>query len=101
MSESLLHTFRGTIEASSSLTFDHKGALIGAYTETGSCHCSEGAGFKFNPPAASGVPWTQGWLATIGGTLWGDLLMTPAGILYGATFNGGSAGQGSVFSVTP
>jgi len=78
-SESLLHTFRGTFGASSSLTFDHKGALIGAYNET-SCHCNEGAVFKLNPPAASGAPWTEGWLAPIDGFMFADLLMTPAGI---------------------
>jgi uncharacterized repeat protein (TIGR03803 family) len=62
--------------------------------------------FKLTPPAARGA-WTETVLQTFteqngdGANPQADLVFGKDGKLYGTTANGGTAGKGTVFELTP
>jgi uncharacterized repeat protein (TIGR03803 family) len=66
-----------------------------------------GTVFSLSPPAVAGGLWTESTLYAFGAFSGdgefprGGLAMDSAGVLYGVTAAGGSAGYGTVFSLTP
>ena len=62
--------------------------------------------FALTPPAQGETAWTERTLwnfqgGTDGATPIGQLTVGTGGVVYGATFAGGSAGNGIIFSLTP
>jgi uncharacterized repeat protein (TIGR03803 family) len=104
----VLHSFGGPTGDGASplgnLLLDSTGVLYGTTANGGTA--GYGAVFSLTPPTASGGPWTETLLynftgASDGGQPRAGLVITSAGVLYGTTYNGGSAGYGAVFSLTP
>jgi len=66
-----------------------------------------GTVFSLTAPASPGAAWTESLIWTFGSSSGdglnpaGGLLPGPNGIFYGTTANGGSAGGGTAFSLTP
>jgi uncharacterized repeat protein (TIGR03803 family) len=66
-----------------------------------------GTVFKLTPPATLGDSWTETILHSFtgqnddGATPVAGLALNLAGILYGTTSAGGTAGKGTVFAVAP
>ena len=93
------------------------GGLFGVTTyggqDSGSCIVGPGGCgtvFLLAPPTASSGAWTvrllyDFWTSIIVGTdgihPQAGVLLAPAGVLYGITASGGSAGEGTVYSLTP
>jgi uncharacterized repeat protein (TIGR03803 family) len=104
--ETLLYSFTGGRDGAGpqgALAIDKKGVLFGATSGGGTANW--GAVFSLSPPVSTGAPWTE---ATLHSFTPGDGLHPTAGVvigsggvLYGSTVEGGSAGLGAVFSVTP
>jgi uncharacterized repeat protein (TIGR03803 family) len=72
-------------------------------TSNGASGC--GTAFQLAPPAAPGGTWTETVLYSFtgesdGAIPQGPLLLSPSGVLYGTTSGGGTAGAGTVFSLT-
>ncbi len=64
-----------------------------------------GAVFQVTPPAAPGAPWTEQVVygftgGSDGANPQASLAMDKNGVLYGTTFQGGTTGYGTVFSLT-
>ena len=75
-----------------------KGSCLGEY----GC----GAVVKLTPPSEAGKLWTTSVLYTFsggadGGVAYGQPTVDPKGNLYGTTWEGGQAGNGTVFEITP
>ncbi len=81
------------------------GALYGT-TQNGGGSAGSGTVFQLAPPATSGGAWTETVLHSFTGQN-GDgakpvaALVMSAGVLYGTTSKGGTAGKGAVFAVAP
>ncbi len=102
--ESVIHTFAGGSDGfwpTAGLTADKKGALYGTTSMAG----GSGYGTAFRLVRSGKV-----YIATVlhsfgatgdGATPVGGLLVDKSGALYGTTYAGGSAGDGTVFKLTP
>jgi uncharacterized repeat protein (TIGR03803 family) len=94
----VLHSFKGVkdgLDPAGALIMDRKGALYG--TTNG------GTVFKEVPPAQGHTTWTLKVLFNFDYVLGlsGGLVAGKMGVLYGATAQGGSANEGTVFQLTP
>jgi uncharacterized repeat protein (TIGR03803 family) len=89
----------------SGLTPGHGGAMFVAATAGGSN--GSGAVFKLKPPASPGDDWTEATLYSFtaaagdGAAPNGGLVLIKSGVIYGTTKGGGTAGNGTVFSLSP
>jgi len=101
----VLHSFLGGTDGEepyASLIADQNGVLYGTTFYGGA---SSGTVFKLAPPA----PGKKRWKITIlhsfsgneGNRPYARLVAGPDGTLYGTTYYGGTAGDGTVFSLTP
>ena len=107
--ETVLYSFQGAPLADGSgpfsgLVFDSAGALYGT-TYTGGAH-NFGTVFKLSPPATAGGAWTERVLysftgGTDGGLPFAGVIFGENGALYGTAKQGGSAGFGVVYKLTP
>jgi uncharacterized repeat protein (TIGR03803 family) len=77
-------------------------------SEGGSLSCPFGCGlvFSLSPPSAPGGSWTETVLHAFSdqkddGAGAASIVIGPQGVLYGTTGGGGTAGWGTVFSLTP
>jgi len=65
----------------------------------------DGIAYTLTPPASPGQPWTEQVIWNFGAPgdgVWPEgIALGSGGVLYGATNNGGVAGKGSVFALTP
>ena len=102
-----LHSFAGPPDdgaGPASLAMGN-GVLYGSTGYGGSSNT--GSLFSLTPPAAAGGAWSETLLYSFPATLdegsnpFPIVLPGKGGILYGATFGGGSTGNGVVFSLTP
>lgn len=108
-SETLLYSFTGGIDGEApggGVIADASGALYGVAQSGGAAQL--GAVFKLTPPAAGQTKWTETTLYSFRGLDGSDgdepqtgLIMDKAGALYGTTFFGGTANNGTVFKLTP
>src|ERR1700722_2777769 len=107
--ETVLYAFRGGKDGANpgtSLIADSSGALYGTTEQGGNVGCFSGHGcgtvFKLTPSGSgykeSTVYRFQGFGA---GYAPSALIIDAAGALYGTTYTGGPAGQGTVFKLTP
>jgi uncharacterized repeat protein (TIGR03803 family) len=83
---------------------DANGNLFGTTTSGGSA--DRGVVFELSPPQSSGGAWTYSIAHNFGGAGDGDdslggLAIGSHGTLYGTTYMGGAADQGTVFELTP
>jgi uncharacterized repeat protein (TIGR03803 family) len=112
--EALLHVFKGAragdgANPGSGVILGAGGALFGTTGNGGiaTADNSDGNGivFKLIPPPSGKVNWIEkiihSFTGADGSTPDGTLLATRTGVLYGTTYNGGSASDGTVFSLTP
>jgi len=121
--ETVLYSFTGVngdgAFPAASVVVGRNGSLYGTTKYGGSatsgspCTNSGGLGvsgcgtvFELTPPAAPGGAWAETVLYSFSGLNGdgaspGDLLLSPAGLLYGTTFGGGSGGAGMVYSIAP
>ena len=88
------------------LIIDKWGALYGTTSGGGSANCGCGSVFELEPLQTDGTAWAEKTLwdfqgGSDGNGPGGALTAGKGGALYGATYAGGSANQGVVFSVTP
>ncbi len=87
----------------SPLVSDADGNLFGTTPEGGTA--DRGVVFELSPPATSGAAWSYSIAHSFGGTGDGDDplggLVLNGGRLFGTTYMGGAADQGSVFMLTP
>jgi uncharacterized repeat protein (TIGR03803 family) len=101
--EKILYSFGGQpsdgIEAYGSVVFDKKGNLYGS-TFAGGLY-GQGTVFELSPAGEETILYTFGSQAGDGNTPLGDLVLDPAGNLYGVTAYGGAYGFGTVFKITP
>jgi uncharacterized repeat protein (TIGR03803 family) len=105
--ETVLYSFNGGSDGTlptGSLIADAAGALYGTTTSGGTG--SSGIVFKLTPPTTAGGAWTETILYTFTGSPDGanpfvGLIADASGALYGATYNGGTSGNGTVFQLTP
>ena len=107
--ESVLHSFTGgsdgasTLDVMPELEIDAAGNLYGNTPQGGgTCNC--GVLFELSP--GSGGQWTETILHAFTGSPTdgaggNPLTLDPAGILYGTSASGGTAGDGTFFKVTP
>jgi uncharacterized repeat protein (TIGR03803 family) len=90
---------------SASVVVGKDGSLYGTTQSGGSANL--GTVFQLTPPATLGDPWTEMILHSFtgqsgdGATPLAGLTLNSAGVLYGTTSSGGTAGKGTVFAVTP
>ena len=77
-------------------------------SEGGSLSCPFGCGlvFSLSPPSVPGGSWTETVLHAFSdqkddGAGAASIVIGPQGVLYGTTGGGGTAGWGTVFSLTP
>jgi len=102
--ESVLYAFTGAADGASpyaALRFDSAGNLYGTAYADGAY--ASGVIFELTP-ASSG--WTESVLHAFKGARdgkysYGDVILDPAGNVYGTAFQGGSQGYGVVFELTP
>ena len=107
--ETLLYSFTGLADGqgpSGGLIADASGAFYGVAQGGGTGQL--GAVFKLTPPAAGQHKWTETVLHSFQGLDQGDgdepttgLLADKAGALYGTTYFGGTANNGTVYKLTP
>lgn len=83
------------------------GVLYGTTTGGGISACPFGGCgivFSLKPPSSPGDSWTETVLHSFeyseGSNPWGNVVIG-SGVLYGTTYFGGTAGNGTVFSLTP
>ncbi len=102
-----LHSFAGQPDdgaAPTSLAI-RDGVLYGSTADGGSSNA--GSVFSLTPPASAGGAWTETSLYSFpapfdqGSSPYSIVLPGRGGILYSATFGGGTTGNGTVFSLTP
>lgn len=108
-SEAVLHTFAGgALDGAgpyASVTPDRQGILYGATFDGGSAN--GGVVFSLTPPISPGGVWTESVLHSFtagagdGAKAEAPLVLGGGGVLYGITDFGGSAGLGTVFTLTP
>jgi uncharacterized repeat protein (TIGR03803 family) len=107
--EALIYRFQAGSDGASpyaSLIFDKSGNLYGTTVYGGGIGFGYGTVFELSPPVVTGDPWTETVLHRFRGTVDGQYPYAPvvldqAGNLYGTTLEGGSAGQGTVFELSP
>lgn len=112
--EKMLYAFKGVGSADganpgSGLIADASGVLYGTTgsggTATSGNSLGNGTVFELVPPAHGESAWTETVLYRFtgpdGATPEGALLADKSGTLYGTTYVGGSAGEGTVFSLSP
>jgi uncharacterized repeat protein (TIGR03803 family) len=108
--ETLVHSFGGAPDGSypglSNLVWDSSGNLYGSTLSGGTGGTfSGGAVFELSPPATPGGAWTDTTLNIFTGTNGykpeGGVILTSSGGLFGTTYDGGSADQGTVYQITP
>ena len=112
--ETILHAFTGTAKGdgaypAAGLIADQTGALYGTTGSGGTVTSDDPQGngivFKLSPPAQGQGSWTETVLYRFtgpdGSTPQGSLLLAKNGALYGTTYIGGSAGEGTVFKLAP
>ncbi len=112
--EQVLHAFTGVATGDGSfpaagLIADAQGALYGTAGSGGIASGDDSYGngivFKLTPPAKGQGAWQETILYSFtgpdGSTPQGTLLSDPTGALYGTTYTGGPAGEGTVFKLTP
>jgi uncharacterized repeat protein (TIGR03803 family) len=107
--ERLLYSFSGGVDGAQptgGVIADASGALYGVTASGGAAQL--GTVFKLTPPAAGQTQWSERVLHAFQGLDRGDgdepqttLLMDNAGALYGTTFFGGTANNGTFFKLTP
>jgi uncharacterized repeat protein (TIGR03803 family) len=104
----VLHTFGGpTVDGASplgNLVLNSDGILFGATANGGTY--GYGTAFALSPPATSGASWTETVLYNFtgksdGGQPRAGMILLADGLLFGTTYNGGSASSGAVFLLTP
>ena len=86
------------------VTFGTDGAIYGV-TYGGGAH-NAGTAYKLTPPAAGATSWTKTTIHDFNGGVdganpWSELTFDTEGALYGANFNGGASGAGTVFKLDP
>jgi uncharacterized repeat protein (TIGR03803 family) len=88
-------------EPSATVTIGAGGVLYGMtyYGGTG----NSGTLFSLTPPSSSGGTWAHAVLYNVTGGIdgenpYGTMAISPSGVLYGTTENGGTGGHGVVFS---
>lgn len=104
MTEAVLYSFAGPgSESASSLVLGPNRILYGT-TEVGGAN-GDGMVFELLPPGAVGGSWTEKTLHSFTGGTDGSnpngLTAGPNGTLFGATANGGTYAEGTVFAVAP
>jgi len=104
----LLHSFGGpTVDGAtpeSNLAIGTGGVLYGTTYSGGTF--GKGTVYSLTPPAVGSTSWTESVLYNFtGGSDGGEpragVLLTSTGTLYGTTYDGGSAGSGAVYFLTP
>ena len=101
--ESVLYSFANNDAPYTTLLHGAGNVLYGTASSTN----STGSVFSFTPPAIAGGAWTQAYLhifsktGTEGYAPYGSLAADDTGALYGTTIEGGSAGYGTVYKLTP
>lgn len=88
------------------MVIDAKGNLYGLAKAGGKYQ--HGAIFKLQPPSKQRHRWRESRIWSFGkpktidaASFWAGLTMDPAGNLYGDSYNGGPAGAGTVFELSP
>lgn len=107
--ESLLFSFRGGAGGRGPImTVVGPDGVVYGTSEGGDPDCPFGCGLVFSvtPPSAPGGSWTERVLHRFtnqnnDGAGVASVALGPDGVLYGTTSDGGSAGWGAVFSLTP
>lgn len=117
--ETVIYNFTGVngdgVYPTAGVVVGKGGVLYGTTTRGGpsepSCapyYGATGCGtvFQLTPPANQGEPWTETILHTFtgqngDGSNPGPLTLSSTGVLYGPTFGGGFAGQGTIFALVP
>ena len=110
--ETVLHNFAGGDDGAlplSAVVIGRGGVLYGTAQNGGpaSSVCFNGCGmvFALKPPAAAGGAWTKivlhAFVNSDGANPVGGLAIGNGGVLYGTTSSGGTAANGTVFSLTP
>ena len=106
--ETVLHSFTdgtdGNNPFDAGVALDKSGALFGTTFLGGTF--GQGIAFKLTPPAQGGAQWTEVILHSFGNGSDGDgplskLVIGEGGTLYGTLAEGGTAGLGLVYSLTP
>ena len=104
--ETVLYSFNGGSDGlfpRSGLIFDTSGALYGTTGSDGTSHF--GTVFKLAPPSPGQTQWTKNVLYSFKGGSdgkgpnEGSLIFDTSGALYGATYRGGTADNGTVFKL--
>jgi uncharacterized repeat protein (TIGR03803 family) len=102
---SVLHTFHpengDAGNPTGSLTLDVNGNLYGTAAIGGSGKGANGAVFKIAPDGTYSLVYTFGAYSMDGQTPKGGVTLDGDGNIYGTTFLGGSAGDGTVFKIAP
>jgi uncharacterized repeat protein (TIGR03803 family) len=105
--ESVLYAFQSGSDGAlpyAGLVADSHGALYGTTLHGGGPSGGYGTVFKLTPGASGyteSILWTFAGYPNDGQWPYGGLIVDKNGALYGVTYAGGSAGQGSVFKLAP
>lgn len=105
--EAVLYTFQGKpdgVSPTNGMIRDDTGALYGMTSAGGAT--GNGIVYRLTAPATGGTPWSETILYNFTGSPDGSfpnggLVLDRNGILYGATFGGGTSGWGTIFTLTP
>jgi uncharacterized repeat protein (TIGR03803 family) len=104
--EAVLYSFQGGNDGfnpDTRLAMGSGGVLYG--TTNGGGKYNYGTAFSLTPPASPGGPWTKAEIYPFfvaDGTYPDDMAISPAGVLYGNTLDGGAWGCcGTVFAIVP
>jgi len=105
--EAVLHNFAGGNDGffpTGGVVVDANGVLYGTTYRGGAS--GNGIAYSLTPPSVSGGAWTETVLHNFtggsdGGGPESGVVIGGGGVLYGATDNGGTAGLGVAFSLTP
>jgi uncharacterized repeat protein (TIGR03803 family) len=109
--ETVLYSFAGSPDDGANpqagVVIGGGGVLYGTTTGGGISACPFGGCgtvFSLKPPLSPGGSWTETVLYSLeystGSNPWGSVVIG-SGVLYGTTYFGGTAGNGTVFSLTP
>ena len=105
--ETVLHSFAGGSDGinpfDAGVALDNSGALFGTTIQGGTFEL--GTAYKLTPPAPGGSQWTETTLRSFGNGSDGEsplskLVIGATGTLYGS-LEGGTAGRGLIYSLTP